>query len=211
MRRSALVTALLAVLLAAAPAQAATPDRSAARGIAKATKRVQAAVAARRPEMQPAVERWIAEPCKSALEGVPDGDPAIAALELSFGYFFETALFPAKADLERFGRALGRVKVRDKVLRTGRAAYRRDVRAALQLNPPPEDICARLDAWRQAGYPAEQAPKLADPGLDALYADGEAESDRIARAGKRLRKLGVKLSVVKAWNGGGIGALIPTE
>ena len=56
------------------------------------------------------------------------------------------------------------------------------------------------------GYPVDQAPKLNDPALDELFGQSDDLEKRIARAGKRMRKLGVKPSVAKLW--GGIGFLI---
>jgi hypothetical protein len=207
MRRTAVVTALLAALLAAAPAEASRRgDRADARALARATKDVRAAVASHFPEAEQAASRLQSEPCKSALDAVPEGDASIAALELVFGYGYAAGLAPAGDDLRRFEEALYSVRLRDPVLKSGRAAWRRELRAAYRMQPPPEDICARLDAWRQGGYAPEQAPVLGDPGVEALFAQGKGVERKMSRAGRRLRKLGVKPAVAKLWNG--IGFLL---
>ena len=98
------------------------------------------------------------------------------------------------------------MKLRDRILKSGRAAWRKELGPAQRLQPPAEDICTRLDAWRQAGYPVDQAPKLNDPALDELFGQSDDLEKRIARAGKRMRKLGVRALGRQLW--GGIGFLI---
>jgi hypothetical protein len=204
-----LLTAALALSLAlpaAAPAAGTRAgDRADARAFAKATQRAKAAVWSHLPEFQPLADAWNSEKCTTAIEGAPSGDASLAALEFAFDFIFEAAFYPAREDLRRFAGQLDRIEVRDPVLKAGRAGWRVQIRAAQQFQPAPADVCERLDAWRQAGYPPDQAPTIADPGLDALEAAGDAAGKKIERAGKRMRKLGVKPSVAKLW--GGIGFL----
>jgi hypothetical protein len=71
-----------------------------------------------------------------------------------------------------------------------------------QFAPAPTDICARLDAWRQAGYPAASRPAIHDPVFDEALAN-DKRYDRLdaklERSGERLRKLGVSKRVVGWW------------
>jgi hypothetical protein len=73
-----------------------------------------------------------------------------------------------------------------------------------RVGQPPADLCARLDAWRRAGYPAGAAPKIDDPAFDAIF-DARKQIDRdtekVEKAGRRLRALGVSKRVVAYWTG----------
>jgi hypothetical protein len=94
--------------------------------------------------------------------------------------------------------------MRDAKLKSGRAAWR--VYAALfaRFPPAPTDVCARLDAWRQAGYPAVSRPAIQDPIFEeALRNDERYErlDAKLERSGDRLRKLGVSKRVVGWWSG----------
>jgi hypothetical protein len=202
-RSSTLLAAALIACAAASPTAAQAADRAAARGFARATERLNAAVLAQRAPIEAAARRLDGDPvCVAALDGVPDGEPAAKAFGLVFVYAFQAGFHPLRDALARFSADLDRVRVRDRALRAGRAAWRREARAVQLLRPAPEDICAQLDAWRQAGYPPDAAPPLEDdPGFAALGEIDDADRPRIARAGRRLRRLGAPRAVTRAWGG----------
>jgi hypothetical protein len=183
----------IALLLLAAPAAHARSDRTAAKAFARAAKQLRAAVVARRQVVETGANRLTRDPaCTDAFGHVPaTGGAYEAAVALVFPYTFEAQIGPILPALDEYVAALGRVEVRDERLRGGRAALRRSVRTARGLRPAPADICARLQSWQQAGYPAGGAPVIDDPAYDRLLELPQSLGRKTARARKRLHALGV--------------------
>jgi 3-mercaptopyruvate sulfurtransferase SseA len=75
------------------------------------------------------------------------------------------------------------------------------VRAVRGLHPAPADICARLQAWQQAGYPIKDVPKIDDPAFDAVFTLPHSLNGKIDRAAKRLRSLGVSRRTSRRFTG----------
>ena len=81
--------------------------------------------------------------------------------------------------------------MRDAKLKSGRAAWRIYAAKFGQFAPAPTDICARLDAWRQAGYPAASRPAIKDPVFEEALGNNRYDrlDAKLERSGERLRKL----------------------
>lgn len=188
-----IAAASVALLLLVAPAAAhAKGNRAAAKDFARAAEQLRAAAVAQRQVVETGANRLTRDPaCKDAFGHVPTGPAYEAAVALVFPYSFEAQIGPVLPALEDYVAALGRVKVRDKRLRGGRAALRRTVRAARGLQPAPADICTRLQAWQQAGYPTDGAPTIDDPAFDRLLALPRSLGKKTHKAEERLRALGI--------------------
>ncbi len=206
MRPALLIAAVLA-LLAAQPAMA-KPDRAGARGLAAASKQLRTGILAQKGPLETALLRTEQDPaCDQAIRNVPfsesDTRAFEAAADLLITYRTEALLWPVRVELARFSADLAKVRLRDPVLRSGRAAQRRLQPYYTRLGEPPADICARLDAWRQAGYVPEQAPLIEDPALDELFASSkkiQRLTKKVDKAGRRLRALGVSKRVRNYWS-----------
>ena len=198
-----LIGTLLLCLMAAPGARAAKGDGEDARAFAAATKAFRAGVLAQKATIETGANRLTRDPlCLEALRHVPaDDKPFGAAVALSFEYSFEAQVAPLVPAWNTFADALAAVQVRDPALRSGRAAQRRAARVGALVQPAPADICVRLDAWRQAGYPAQDAPVIDDPGFKAATALPRRDQRRINRAGRRMRALGISRTVVRLWRG----------
>jgi hypothetical protein len=182
-----------------ASAQAAGGDRTAAKAFAQAAKELRADVFAQKATLETGVNRLSDDPaCLEAFRHVPKSAAEDAAA-LFFEYSFEAQIAPIVPAFRAFVAKLEGVPVRDRKLRSGRASQRRVLRAVELVQPPPADVCAQLDAWRNAGYPADGAPKIDDPGFEAAVALPQRVQKRIDAAAKRLRKLGVSRRVSRLW------------
>jgi hypothetical protein len=186
----ALVAAL--ALPQAAPAQA--PDeRAAAREYAYAAYRLRVAIKERLPEIDAAAALTRAPACRSALQGAtPEQerehlDDLVGVLvDLLAG----AMLAPVAGELRTFQAELDRVPTADPALRSGRAAWRSSVALYAQVRPLPADVCARLRAWRTAGYAAAGRPDLQPPGVRRIL-DGTGIVDvKLRLAAARMVALG---------------------
>jgi hypothetical protein len=201
MKRMVVVPVAVAIL-AAAPAARAESDRAAAKDFGRAAEQLYVAVQPQRQAVETGANRLSRDPvCKDALTHLPEGDAADVFADLVLPYYFEALVAPIVPALHDYVAALDRVKVDDKRLRSGRAAMRLTVRAVRGLQPAPADICARLQAWQQAGYPVKAAPKIDDPAFDALFTLPQSLNGKIARAAKRLRSLGVSRRTSQRFTG----------
>ena len=121
-----------------------------------------------------------------------------------FPALLEIEAGPIKAPLAAFSARLDQIPMRDAKLKSGRAAWRFYAAKFAQFAPAPTDICARLDAWRQAGYPAASRPEIHDPVFEEALRN-DARYDRLdaklERSGRRLRELGLSKRVVGWWTG----------
>jgi hypothetical protein len=200
-----LIAAALTGLLAAVPASAAAPgDRSTAAAFRQATIDLHFTITQQAPAIAEAHKRIDSDPaCTRALEHIPDEQVEEAVFEYVLPFVLELEFDPLKRSFSAFAAKLDTLgTVSDPKLRSGRAAWRELAAAFGRMPPPPADFCARLDAWRSAGYPAAQRPKIQDP----VYAELLTEDGRIGhnfqkveRAGGRLRELGVSKRIVGWW------------
>jgi hypothetical protein len=200
-----LVAAVLTGLLAAVPASAAAPgDRATATAFRQATIDLHFTVTQQGPAIAEALKKLDSDPaCTRALEHIPDSQVEDAVFEYVLPAVLELEFDPLKRSFSAFAAKLDTLgTVSDPKLRSGRAAWRELAAAFGRMPPPPADFCARLDAWRSAGYPAAQRPKIQDP----VYAELLTEDGRIGqnlkkveRAGGRLRELGVSKRVAGWW------------
>ena len=124
--------------------------------LAAASKQLRADVRAQKAALETGTRRLMDDPaCLEAFRHVPKRAAEDATGPI-FQYSFEALVAPiAPAFVER----LDAVELRDRRLR-GRGAQRRTEWAVRLVQPPPADICARLDAWRRAGYPANGASRI---------------------------------------------------
>jgi hypothetical protein len=203
MQRIAVVVFAGLVALAAAPAARAESDRAAARDFGRAAQQLYAAVGAQRQVVEAGVNRLTRDPvCDDAFRHVPlKRRPYEAAAELVFPYELEALLTPIQPALRDYVAALDRVKTSDRRLRSGRAALRLSERAVRGLKAAPAGICAQMQAWQQAGYPAQGAPRIDDPAFEALFKLPESLGKKVGRAAKRLRALGVAKRTARWFTG----------
>ncbi len=199
-----LTLSALAALLAAAPATAAAPgDRATAAGFRQATIDLHFTVTQQGPAIREALKQLDRDPaCTGALENIPDDQVDDAAVEYVLPALLELEFDPLKRSFAAFAAKLDTIEVSDRELRSGRAAWRELASAFTLLAPPPTDFCARLDAWRKAGYPRASRPKIEDPVFEQLLSeDGRFGHNlqKVERAGRRLRELGVSKRVVGWW------------
>jgi hypothetical protein len=201
-----LLGAVLAALLILAPAASAAPgDRATAAAIRQATVDLHRAVLAQAPAIRAAQVQFRDDPaCANALKGAPDDQSGQLLFEFVFPALLEIEAGPIKAPLAAFSARLDQIPMRDAKLKSGRAAWRFYAAKFAQFAPAPTDICARLDAWRQAGYPAASRPAIHDPVFEEALRN-DARYDRLdaklERSGDRLRELGVSNRVVAWWTG----------
>ncbi len=184
-----LLGAVLALALLPATASAQTPppdERAAARAFADAAGRFTDAIEA-------PTER-IFELFDHPLRRAP-GCPAIAkrhregALIITLydsNLVFARDVTPAT---RAFRSELANVATADPALISGRAAWRARGRS-IEATPEPEDLCAKLAAWRRAGYPKSTVRKTMRD-LDSLAASGPRDERKLEAAAKRLIALGV--------------------
>jgi hypothetical protein len=199
--------ALAALLLAtAAPAASAAPgDRATAAAIRQATVDLHGAVIAQKPAIRAAQLQFRDDPvCAAALKGVPDEQSGELIFDFVLPALLEIEAGPIKAPLAAFSARLEQIPMRDAQLKSGRAAWRFYAGEYGQFAPAPTDVCARLDAWRQAGYPAASRPVIHDPVFDEALRNNkryDRVDAKLERSGARLRKLGVSKRVVGWWTG----------
>ena len=188
--RSAVLTIVLATLLAPAGAAAQAPpdEQAAARTFADAAGRFRTAVAGLGDRLAPDLAKSLAR-CPRVMAGLSGRDETVAGNQLALGILreFGVAITPALSALRT---DLANVPTRDPALLSGRAAYRQIGRAYASLGAP-TDICATLRAWRRAGRPraAGRAAwrrllpiKRIGRRAGAQAARGDAPDDRARRA-----------------------------
>jgi hypothetical protein len=205
MRYAPVLAAVLGLLLAAPAANAAAkPDRKGARAIAAATRAFVKDVHAQKDAIETGVLRLERDPlCDDAIRHVPLAEgPFGAATALLLTYSIEAQLQPLAGPIARYSKVLDAIRLHDRVLRSGRAVIRRTARLATAIKPAPADICTQLGDWRDRGYPADSAPRIDDPGIDALFAEADTiDTKKLDRAARRLRKLGVSRRIARIFRG----------
>ena len=186
----------------------AKPDRAGARGLAAASKQLRTGILAQKGPLETALLRTEQDPaCDQAIRNVPFSESDTRAFEAAADLLHHLPDGGAPVARPRGARALQRRPRQGQAARPrpalGRAAQRRLQPYYTRLGEPPADICARLDAWRQAGYVPEQAPVIEDPALDELLASSkkiQRLTKKVDKAGRRLRALGVSKRVRNYWS-----------
>ena len=192
------VLLLLAVVLATAAPAGAAPTRTAQR-FSDAVLHARVAIKAQRDEFR---ERWEAlnlELCFEALDGAPEraADRAGLVVGLGLSTTFNDLLLP---HLRQVVAELDAVPTRDRVLRSGRAAWREMVRLLGGI-PRVEDPCGQLARWRDAGWAPEAAPPVPDYDIEALEKRGDRLERKLKRAARRLRRLGLSRAAARRFTG----------
>lgn len=205
-RHVGVVLAALLLLALAAPAASAAPgDRATAAAVRQATVDLHRAVLAQKPTIKASYDRFSDDPaCANAIQGAPKRQYADLIVEYVLPAMIEMELSPLTPAFTGFVGRLDQISMRDPKLKSGRAAWRFFAAKFAQIPAPPADLCTRLDAWRQAGYPAASRPKIDDPIFDEILRNDrryDRQSDKLQRAGDRLRELGVSKRVVGWWSG----------
>lgn len=206
--RRPLLASLLSAAAFAAPAaaQAAPPssaDRAAAREFAAATARFEAAARLQKDAVAARVKPLVGPGCfgpSLADERLPKRatDPLATAFLVGVLDGLVTPLRPA---FDGFVAELGRVSTHDRVLRSGRAAWRTSVRQIASLPAAPADLCAQIAAWRAAGYPAASAPRFDVAGLGMVSRSSGGIDRKLRAAARRLRALGVPRAQAQRFTG----------
>jgi hypothetical protein len=203
-RPAGVVLAALLLLAMAVPVASAAPgDRATAAAFRQATIDLHFTVTQQGPTIVEALKKLDSDPaCSASLDKIPDEQVEEAVFEYVLPAILELEFDPLKRSFSAFAAKLDTIAVNDQKLRSGRAAWRELAASFSRMPPPPADFCARLDAWRRAGYPASQRPKIEDPVyLELLSEDGRLGHNlvKVERAGGRLRELGVSKRIVGWW------------
>lgn len=198
MGRLVRATGALLVVLAALPAASSAAPRSDAARFAAAASTAAAEIRATAPQTRVDIAAIEFNRCVSATE-------RLSKLSIStesrarFQVLGQTALLSivntrTLPGLQRFVTKLDRIRTADPVLRSARAGWRRYVadQAVILAVPIPRDLCARLEAWVDAGAPGVLLPELDVQAAGAVLAagGGSRQEGRIARGAARLVALG---------------------
>lgn len=196
------VTFLSAALLAfgAAPASA-TP--SSAQRFADAVRRGKVTMKQARPEIVRATSAKRGEACIAALgeDEVPERARARAQAVVVLA-LFEPVFAPLKPALAQIVADLDAIGTKDPALLAGRDGWH-EIADYIGSLPHLDDPCGALRAWAHSGFAPDKAPPLSlDQARKVLGEDTSDEVDRkLARAAKRMRKLGVSRGDVKRFTG----------
>lgn len=201
MGRLRLVAGLVALALlapAAASSAATSSDRSAAKRFANAAAELAPAVRAQAPSVRVTIAR-VGPECigplsrRAMAEGVPAD--AVALVVGKGGMVLKEAVYQSAIPaLERFVARLERIRTTDRVLRSGRAAWRRHLQmfrvyAALDADRP--DYCALLSAWVDARGTLPWMPEVDFTSALYEFQHGTgAREDKMEAAAERIRTLG---------------------
>ena len=190
---------LLVALLALPAAAQAADERAAAKRFADAALRAKVAVNAQRAEIERRSEVLESKPCSDAIGAAP-ARASSGLIRVYLAALFDVLFTPTLPALRTTVSDLDAIPTEDRALRSGRAAWRASVEA-IETVPKLADPCGVLQAWRRAGWTRESAPKT--PGLSKAL--DEASNDRIerklARAERRLRRLGVSRGAARRFRG----------
>jgi hypothetical protein len=179
----------------AAAAQTVPDERAAAREFSYAAYRLRVAIKAQTPALRQSLRVITGRECGSLLDDAPER--AQRAAEAVGTEAAVAALFgPVSGAITAMQAELDRVPTADPALRSGRAAWREFAAMLGSVQPLPADLCVRLRAWRDAGYPADAVPHLQTPAVsEAVNSDddsfGRAWEGKLKRAYHRMVALGV--------------------
>lgn len=214
MRRGALAFVVAAAIVAGfvvAPvgaAEAAAPKS--AQRFADAVLRVKERIVAARAVVSAAFEIDF-QACVDFADADEEVGELPSALEERVGLLFAGAIIspvvgPTRTAFDQLIADLDEIPTREPTLRAGREAWRQEV-AAIRRFPLIDRPCAKLDAWRTAGYAVAATPPVPFDAIDA-YLTPNAEVRRNARrldaAGRRLQRLGVSAAAARRFTGRGL-------
>ena len=182
LRLAAIAACLLAVAVAAPVASAAPRDKADAAAVRKATIALHGYILAQKPAIEASFRRFEDPACVKALRGAPDAQTEALLNDYLLPVLFETLIHPLQNGMTKLVTDLNAVPLSDPVLRSGRAGWRVLAGRFGQIAAPPSDLCAPLDAWRQAGYPASARPKVNDPAARGAHARRLQPQPRPAQA-----------------------------
>ncbi len=204
--RSLLPVAVVAALVLAAPATASagTPagDRAGAKAFGAAADRFHATAMQAAPEIRRRMEALDDPACGRAFTDAPRGSEDVLG-EFAGAILVDAVFGPLRPSVDAFNGELAAVSTKDRVLRSGRAAWRTMGSIFALAAPVPADACAQLDAWRAAGYPEDALPalpRLTEEMVDAT-GDSRATERKLQSAGRHMRRLGVKRASARRFTG----------
>ena len=139
------------------------------------------------------------KPCSDAIGAAP-ARASTGLARIYLAALFDVIFTPTLPALRTMVADLDAIPTEDRALRSGRAAWRASVEQ-IEAAPKLADPCGVLQAWRQAGWTRESAPRI--PGLSKAI--DEASNDRIerklVRAERRMRRLGVSRGAARRFRG----------
>lgn len=207
-----LALALASMLAPAAGAQAQSDPRAEASALAHIVVDTRAKLRTRAPLVSRGLERLerFSERCPAlarAATRAPERDVEALSTALTARFFYE----PLLGTLDGFAGELEAAAVTDRVLRSGVAGWRKTVEILQTLVRLPPRLCAAVRRWARSGYARRHAPVEA-AALAAAERSSERVSDVIARASRRLRKLGASAMAAEAFTVDGmLVAAFPDE
>jgi hypothetical protein len=144
--------------------------------------------------------------CDRAVRAAPD-DRALEVVLVALLLIVAPGYDPVRPALDTFLAELEAIPIADPILRSGRAGWRSEVDLIRRL-PSVPDPCGTLQTWRRAGYADSASPivvaAVLNPGLIAA-------EDKLARAARRMRALGVGAGAARRFTGDGMFADVPLE
>ena len=195
-----LVCAAAFALLLPATASAA-PPRS-AQEFADAAGRLAFAIAVQ----EPAIERSLSSSDFVNCEGALERRVPRRAKE-RYGHVVALAIIqplfqPIMPSLRQFVADLDAVPTQDRVLRSGRAAWRETV-AVFDTLPVLEDPCGQLTRWSASGFDPAQAPPVPLRTMRTFLAEGAFDGfeRKVRAAARRLRQLGISRRAARRFAG----------
>jgi hypothetical protein len=204
LRLAAMAACLLAVAVAAPVASAAPGDKTDAAAVRKATIALHGYILVQKPAVETSFRQFTDPVCAKALGGAPDAQTDDLRDDFVVPALFEMLIHPLQTGMTKLGTDLNGLQLDDPVLRSGRAGWRVLAARFAGVAAPPTDVCAQLEAWRQAGYPAAARPAVKDPAITALLGEDRSlalAQRKLNRSGDRLRELGVSKRVLGWWTG----------
>jgi hypothetical protein len=222
LRPAALVGAVMACAAPAAahgqsPPPAVPPSpapplsaRAAARELSFAAYRLRVKVLAQSDAIDAKLEVALSalgdERCARAVDAAPD-DRALEVVLVAALLIIAPGYDPIRPALDTFLAELEAIPIADPVLRSGRAGWRSEVDVIRRL-PSVPDPCATLQTWRRAGYATRASPIVVAAVANAGIV---AADDKLARAARRMRALGVSAGAARRFTGAGMFADVPLD
>ena len=222
LRRAALVAAVVACAApAAAHGQSPPPSvppvpgpplsaRAAARELSFAAYRLRVKVLAQQDailaKLEVSLDALDDARCDQAVRAAPD-DRALEVVLVALLVIIAPGYDPVRPALDTFLAELEAIPVADPILRSGRAGWRSEVDLIRRL-PSLPDPCGTLQTWQRAGYADSASPIVVEAVLNPGLLAAE---DKLARAARRMRALGVSAGAARRFTGDGMFADVPLD
>lgn len=211
---AALVVVACSTAVPAASAQAPPDERKAAAAFADAAFAFTVEARALRPRLAPGLRR--VGRCflraVTAIDRLPErradrvADRVAGLFAVGLGEALITPLQPA---FDRIVARLDAVATRDRVLRSGRAAWRASAVQSRRF-PGDRDACRKLDRWRLTNFSPRRVPS--SPTASQLErTEGIGREPRFPRAIRRLRSLGVSARAARRFDAERIADVVGLE